>query len=511
MYDKEIADKAVGWFERYLKHTKGRWAGVPFKLLAWQANEIIRPLFGTVKKNGYRQYNTVYCEVSKKNGKSELAAGLALRLLFADHEPMAEIYGAAADRDQASIVFEVAAKMVEMNPILGRRCKVLHSTKRIIHNNGSFYRVLSADAYTKHGFNIHGVIFDELHAQPNRDLWDVLTEGAGDARTQPIIFAITTAGYDRTSICWEVHEYARKVKEGIIEDPTFLPIIYGADEEDDWRSPETWDKANPSLGVTIDVEKLENACRQAENNPAKENTFRRLRLNQWTRQETRYMPMTAWDASAGVVYEEDLIGETAYAGLDLATTTDIASYVLVFPDSDGCYDVLPRFFIPKEGLDNRATRDRQMLEQWVDQGLIEATPGQVIDYGFIRKRFEEDADKFYVKEIAFDRWGATQIVQDLEDAGFTVIQFGQGYASMNSPTRELLNLVLLKRMRHGNHPVLRWMADNVVVKTDPAGFIKPDKSKSTEKIDGIVALIMGLDRAIRHEGSVYNERGILTL
>lgn len=221
--------------------------------------------------------------------------------------------------------------------------------------------------------------------------------------------------------------------------------------------------------------------------------------------------MTAWDASAGVVYEEDLIGETAYAGLDLATTTDIASYVLVFPDSDGCYDVLPRFFIPKEGLDNRATRDRQMLEQWVDQGLIEATPGQVIDYGFIRKRFEEDADKFYVKEIAFDRWGATQIVQDLEDAGFTVIQFGQGYASMNSPTRELLNLVLLKRMRHGNHPVLRWMADNVVVKTDPAGFIKPDKSKSTEKIDGIVALIMGLDRAIRHEGSVYNERGILTL
>ena len=308
MFDKKRAQAAIDWFPRYLKHTKGKWAGQPFELLPWQ-QEIIGKLFGTVKKDGTRQYRTVYCEVPKKNGKSELAAGVALRLLFADSEPGAEIYSAAADREQASIVFHVAAEMVRMNKKLGQRCKVLDSTKRIIHNNGNIYRVLSADVHTKHGFNTHGVIFDELHAQPTRELWDVLTQGAGDARRQPVVFAITTAGYDRHSICWEIHEYARKVREGLIKDKTFLPVLFGAEENDDWADESIWQKVNPSLGVTIEVERVREHCKRAQDNPAEENLFRRLRLNQWVKQETRYIPMEAWNGCGGAVDETALEGK----------------------------------------------------------------------------------------------------------------------------------------------------------------------------------------------------------
>jgi len=469
-------------------------------------------LFGTLREDGYRQYNTVYVEIPKKQGKSELAAGIALRLLFADHEPMAEIYGAAADRDQASIVFEVAAKMVEMEPRLGRRCKVLHSTKRIIHNNGSFYRVLSADAYTKHGFNVHGVIFDELHTQPNRHLYDVLTEGSGDAREQPVIFAITTAGYDRNSICWEVHEYARKVKEGIIEDHTFLPVIYGVDTEDDWKDEKNWKAANPSLGVTTKLSTMREAFNKIEFIPAKQNVFRRLRLNQWTNQENRWLDMSAWDACDGVVDVKDLAGEGCYAGLDLASTTDIAALVLVFPDGEGNHSVLPFFFVPEDNMEAREANDSVPYRLWTDQGFIEATPGNVIDYRYIRKRINELGEIYHIKEIVFDRWGATEIIQNLDDDGFEVIQFGQGFASMAHPTRELLRLAIGGNLKHSGNPVLRWMADNMVVKQDPAGNVKPDKSKSSEKIDGMVALVMALDRAVRYEGgSAYDDRGILTI
>jgi len=243
--------EAIQWFEDYLIHTKGKWNGKPFKLLPWQ-KILVYKLFGTIKKNGYRQYNTVYVEIPKKNGKSSLAAGIALKLLFADGEPSAEIYGAAGDREQASIIFNIAARMVERNIDLGENCKILHATKRIIHNNSSFYRVLSAESHTKHGFNCHGIIFDELHVQPNRDLWDVLTQGAGDARRQPVFFAITTAGYDRNSICWEIHEYARQVRDGIIEDPTFLPVLYYAEEEADWKDQKVWESCNPSLSSLYD-------------------------------------------------------------------------------------------------------------------------------------------------------------------------------------------------------------------------------------------------------------------
>ena len=510
--NREAADRAVSFIER-LKHTKGKWAGVPFTLLPWQRDEIIRPLFGTLRSDGTRQYRTAYVEIPKKNGKSELAAGIALKLLFADKEPGAEIYSAAADRDQASIVFNVAAQMVRQSPALMGRCKIIDSQKRIvIPKTGSFYRVLSSDAFTKHGFNVHGVIFDELHAQPNRELWDVLTLGAGDARTQPLTFAITTAGYDRNSVCWEQHEYALKVLKGIIQDPTFLPVVYAAEEADDWEDEAVWKKANPSLGHTLDIERIREAYRKAKEMPALQNAFRRLRLNQWTQQETRWADISAWDATAGIVAPENLKGRHCYAGLDLASTMDIAALALVFP-GDGVFEVVMWFWIPEENMRERINRDRVPYDVWVRQGLVQATPGNVIDYGAIKHTIKTLAAEFEIQEIAFDRWGAVQISQDLDAEGFTMVPFGQGFASMSGPTKELLNLVLSKKFRHGGNPVLRWMADNMVVKQDPAGNVKPDKSKSTQKIDGMVALIMALDRAMRHQetGSVYDQRGIRTL
>lgn len=497
-----------------LKHTKGRWAGSPFKLLPWQRDFVTR-LFETRRPDGKRQYRTAYVEVPRKNGKTELAAAIALYLLFADKEPGAEIYSAAADRDQAAICFHAAAQMVRQSPGLSKRCKIIDSQKRIVVPTiGSFYRAISADAHTKHGFNAHGVIADELHAWPDRELWDVLATSMG-AREQPLMLAITTAGYDRHSICWEQHEYARKVADGIVDDPTFLPVLFAADEEDDWTSEATWRKANPSLGETIGLDFLRQECRKAQEIPAYENTFRRLYLNQWTRQESRYIPMHRWDECDAPVDPDALIGRRCYGGLDLASTTDVAAFVLVFPPEEdgGAYQVLPFFWVPEEGMLERSRRDRVPYDLWVRAGLIEATPGNVIDYGAILATIDRLAIKYDIAEIAFDRWGATRIVQDLEDRGMTVAQFGQGFASMSPPTKELLNLVLAGKLAHGGNPVLRWMADNMVVRQDPAGNVKPDKSKSTEKIDGMVALIMALDRALHYtqHGSVYAERGVLTL
>lgn len=495
-----------------MRHTKGKkWAGRPFLLEPWQKKHI-RNIFGTLNTDGNRQYRTVYFEVPRKNGKSELAAAIGLYLLFADDEPGAEIYSAACDTNQATIVFDIALGMVWQEPELAERCKIYESTKRIaIPEKDSFYRVLSAEHKTKHGFNAHGVIFDELHGQPNRELWDVLTTSGG-TRTQPLTFAITTAGYDQNSICYEQHKYAEDILNGIAEDPTFYPVIFSAPKKADWTDEKVWHKCNPALGSFRDIREMRSLCNKAKLVPALQNTFRRLYLNQWTSQRERWLDIAIWDASAGEVYEEDLRGEIAYGGLDLASTVDIASLGLVFPDDEDCYDLLPKFWIPEDGMRERSKRDGVPYETWVEQGLITATPGNVIDYRWIRKDINEFGEKYHIKEIAFDRWGATELIQYLEDDGFTLIMFVQGFSSFAMPTKELLALTLAKRIRHGGNPVLRWMADNMVVKQDPAGNLKPDKEKAKQKIDGIVAMIMGLDRAIRNEGkSVYETRGLRSL
>ena len=513
MFDEAKAQRAVE-FIRCLKHTKGRWRGQPFDLLPWQET-IIRDVFGTVKEDGYRQYNTAYVEIPKKNGKSELAAGVALYMTCGDNEGGAEVYGCASDRQQASIVFDVAVDMVEQCPALKKRIKPVMSVKRLVYKpTNSFYQVLSAEAYTKHGLNVHAVIFDELHSQPNRELFDVMTKGSGDARTQPLFFLITTAGTDRHSVCFEQHQKAEDILCGRKIDPTFYPVIYGASDDADWTSEEVWYQANPSLGHTIDISKVRNACLSARDNPAEENIFRQLRLNQWVKQSTRWMQMEKWDACGFPVDERELLGRECYGGLDLSSSIDITAFVLVFPPRDDTekYIFLPYFWIPEENMVRRVRRDHVPYDVWEKQGFLETTEGDVIHYGFIENFIDNLGKKFHIKEIAFDRWGAVQMVQNLEGLGFTVVPFGQGFKDMSPPSKRLMELVLERNVAHGGHPVLRWMMDNIFVRTDPAGNIKPDEEKSTEKIDGAVAAIMALDRAVRHggsTGSVYDERGIL--
>ena len=513
-YDKSAADYAVAFIEN-LCHTKGTWAGKPFELIDWQ-EQIIRDLFGMLKPNGYRQFNTAYIEIPKKQGKSELAAAVALLLTCGDGEERAEVYGCAADRQQAAIVFDVAADMVRMCPALSKRVKILASQKRLIYTpTNSFYQVLSAEAYSKHGFNIHGVVFDELHTQPNRKLFDVMTKGSGDARMQPLYFLITTAGTDTHSICYETHQKAKDIIEGRKIDPTFYPVIYGADESDDWTDPKVWKKANPSLDITVGIDKVKAACDSAKQNPGEENAFRQLRLNQWVKQAVRWMPMEKWDKCAFSVDEDELEGRVCYGGLDLSSTTDITSFVLVFPplDEEDKYIILPYFWIPEDNLTLRVNRDHVPYDVWERQGCLQTTEGNVVHYGFIEQFIERLGERFNIREIAFDRWGAVQMVQNLESMGFTVVPFGQGFKDMSPPTKELMKLVLEQKIAHGSHPVLRWNMDNIYIRTDPAGNIKADKEKSTEKIDGAVATIMALDRAIRcgndHGASVYDERGIL--
>ena len=358
-------------------------------------------------------------------------------------------------------------------------------------------------------------MFDELHAQPNRALYDVMTHGSGDARKQPLFFLITTAGTDRNSICWEVHQKAEDVMNGKKIDKTFYPVIYGISEMDDWSDESNWYKANPSLDVTVDVEKLRTAYESAKENPAEENLFRQLRLNQWVKQSVRWMPMDKWDECAFDIDIDSLAGRECFGGLDLASTTDVTAFVLVFPPrhDEEKYIVIPYFWIPEETLELRVRRDHVPYDVWKRQGSVMTTEGNVIHYGFIENFIEELGKKYHIKEIAFDRWGAVQMVQNLEGMGFVVVPFGQGYKDMSPPTKELMKLTLEKRIAHGGNEPLRWMMDNIFVRTDPAGNIKADKQKSTEKIDGAIATIMAIDRAIRHQDktSVYNSRGILIL
>lgn len=499
------ADRPVE-FIRQLKHTKTRWAGVPFNLLPWQELEVVRPLFGTLRQDGSRQYRTAYIEVPRKNGKSELAAALALYLLVADSEPGGEVYLSAADRDQASLVFAACAYMVRTS-VLSKWLKVVDSTKRIIVTKGvcagSFLRAIPADAAGSHGFNASAVIMDEVHVQPNRDLWDVLSTSMG-ARSQPLMIGITTAGYDRNSLCWELHEYARQIKEGVIDDPSFLPVIYGAGADDDWQSEATWAKANPSLNVIVPVDFYRAEHKKAEEMPAYENTFRRLYLDQWTSQSARWLPMQAWDESAGPpMPEEAFAGKPCYAGLDLSQTRDLTAFEMVFPpESEGePYRVLSRMWIPEENVASSSRRDRAPYDQWVKDGLLLTTPGNTIDYESIQRQIRADSIRFGLIEVAFDPTYAWQMAQNLQSMGLTMISFRQGFQTMAPATADLLALVRKRQLQHGGHAILRWMADNVVVEQDASGAWKPSKRKSTQRIDGIVALIMGLDRALRHENS----------
>lgn len=314
-----------------------------------------------------------------------------------------------------------------------------------------------------------------------------------------------------------MHQKAEDILERRKSDPTFYPVIYGAKEEDDWTDPKVWKQANPSLGTTIKIDRVEASCESAKQNPAEENSFRQLRSNQWVKQSIRWMPMAKWDAYAFPVDAESLRGRICYGGLNLSSTTDLTAFVLVFPpdDEEDKYSVLPYFWMPRDNMELRIRRDLVQYDLWEKEGHLLTTEGNVVHYGFIEKFIEELNERYNIQEIAFDRWGAVQMVQNLEGMGFTVVSFGQGFKDMSPPTKELMKLALEEKLAHAGHPVLRWMMDNIFIRTDPVGNIKPDKEKSTERIDGAVAMIMALDRALRNGGqranSVYDERGLLIL
>ena len=515
-FDERKAQRVVRFIEA-LRHTKGEFHGQPFRLLPWQ-EKIIRDVFGTVRDDDptMRQYTTAYIEIPKKNGKSELGAAIALNMLINDDEWKAEVYSCASDRQQAAIVFDVAVDMVRQSPALMKRVKIIPSTRRMIYQpTGSIYQVLSSEVATKHGLNVSACIFDELHTQPTRALYDVMTQGSGDARRQPLWFFLTTAGTDRNSICWEVHQKALDILEGRKNDPRFYPVLFGLPDEADWTSEENWYRANPSLDHTITIDKVRDAFRKAQETPADENQFRQLRLNQWVKQSVRWMPMDKWDECGGVVDPYALEGRACYAGLDLSSTSDLTALVLVFPPTseDEPYIALPFFWLPEETLYLRVRRDHVPYDQWAKRGFIQTTEGNVVHYGFIERFICELGERYDIREIAHDRWNATMMVQTLEDDGFTMVPFGQGFKDMSPPTKELMRLVLEHRLCHGGHPVLRWNMDNAFVRTDPAGNLKLDKEKSTEKVDGAVALVMALDRAMKNQGgdSVYNHRGLIVL
>ena len=456
------------------------------------------------------------CRNRQEKGKSELAAAIALYLLYADGEPSAEMYGAAADRQQASIVFDVANQIASMSPALMKRSKIMTATKRIVnYSNAGFYQVLSAEVGTKHGLNVSGLVFDELHAQPNRKLYDVLTKGSGDAREQPLFFIITTAGTDKNSICYELHTKAKDILTGRKIDHTFYPVVYGLEPDEDWHDERNWYKANPSLGHTIKVERMREAYNEALQNPAEENVFRQLRMNTWVNSAVAWIPEHIYDKGNTAIDMDSLLGRECYGGLDLSSTSDITAFILIFPPrtDDEKYIILPYFWLPEDTLGLRVRRDHVPYDVWRKQGYLNVTEGNVIHYSFIEKFIEGLGKKYNIKEIGVDRWNATQMIQNLEDLGFTMVPIGMGFKDMSPPTKEFYKLLLEGKIAHGGNPVLSWMAGNVVVETDAAENIKPTKAKSTEKIDGIVAAIMSLDRCIRNQmsqqGSVYDDRPLI--
>lgn len=502
------AQRAVDVFEQLLVHTKGRWARQPFILGPWQRRDIVVPLFGTVEwstdwRRWVRSYRTAWIELARKNGKSELLAGFAIVLFCADDEEGAEVYGCARDREQARVVYDVAERMVDLSPVLSRRLKVYRQTKRLVdERTGSFYQVVAADAAGNLGLNPHGVIFDEVLTQPSRDLWDAFETATG-TREQPLMVAATTAGDDPVGLCATEHDYTERVLRQPHLDRRRFGYIRNTPRDADPFDPKTWAFANPALGQFKSRQAMRDDANKAKHNPAALKAFKQFQLNMWgTSALTAWMDLQVWDETAGLVRVEDLVGRPAFAGLDLASSTDLAAWCVTVPtepDDEGVrsFDALWRIWAPEARRTALDERTGAQASVWEREGFLRFTEGDVIDYQAILADIDEDARRFDITEVAYDRWGMTQLSQDLTDAGLLVVPMGQGFASMSPPTKEWERLIRQRLYRHGGNPVMRWMIDNVRVRTDPAGNVKIDKGKSADKVDGAIAAVMALDRALR--------------
>ena len=515
MHDKDRALEPIE-FIQMLKAVDDFY-GQPFLLLDWQY-EILWDVYGTVKSDGYRQYRYSYLEVPKKNGKTSLIAAIALYHLVCDG-PGGQIYCCAADRGQAELVYKAASGMREQNSDLEDMLKLVDSKKEIKNTlTGTTLKVLSAEAYTKHGLNPTVVIFDELHAQPNRNLWDVMTFGAGAARKEPIWWVITTAGDDpdRHSIGWEIHEYARKVSEGEMGDPSWYVKIYNAPEDADIFDEDTWFKANPSLGKTINIESVRQEALHAKNSDSAERLFRWLRLNQWiATKQTTWLPLTLWDSSNGDWSHSDLVGKKCYMGLDLSSTTDLTAVAILFPPQDGINDWRAIFeaWIPEEKMKERITRDKVPYDKWVRDKYLHATPGNAVDYDFVEAKIIALSKQYDVQYLCTDPWNSRMLTQRLEKADIETIEVPQTMGGMTPGMKEFERLIRRNLFTHEKNPVARWCFGNIKVAVDGNENIKPMKNKSIDRIDLIVALINAMNIAIRFQDStsVYESQDVRTV
>lgn len=514
-HDETKSNKIINFIERVCTHVKGDLANQPFLLEDWQ-KEFIHNMFGTMNKTGLRQYRTSYVQIPRKNGKSNLSAAIALAILFVEKEQGAEIYCCASSRDQAKIVFEVCKQMVRNSAILTKNCKTFQNSI-VLNGTNSFLKAVAADAGLLHGANASAVIYDELHTAKNRDLWDVMATSMG-ARSQPLMIAITTAGvFDTNSICHELYSYGKRVEEGVIEDDTFLPLIYEADPDDDIHDPKVWRKANPNFGISIKPEYFEKMAREAKTLPSSEIAFRQLHLNQWVNSLASWITDDEWMKSAGNVDLEQLKGRKAYAGLDLAAVEDVTAFVLAFPMDDESIKIVPFLFVSEAAVERRRNQTGGSYDKFVSAGELIVTEGNSTDYAVIERKIKECAEIFDIQSVAFDRWNSNSLVQQLTDAGIEMDPFGQGFISMTAPIKNAEILVKKRLLHHGGHGMMRWMAANVVTKKDDAENVKFSKSKAGDKIDGIIAMIMALGEMMTMEGkdmtgtSTYESQGIRML
>lgn len=495
-FDEQAGQRVINFVEKFCRQSKGEYAGKALELIPWQ-KEFLSRLYGWRRPDKTRRYRHAGVWVAKKNGKTTLMSALALYHLLADGEPGAEVYIIANDVQQASICFSESANMVEQSPMLAKRLEVLRSTKRIIHpQSKSLYRAMSSEKAGKHGYNSSCLIFDELAFQKDRELWDILRYSTA-FRKQPLTLTISTAGYDRDGIGYEQYEYAKSVASGEIQDLHFLPLIFEAQAEDDWTAEPTWRKANPSLGYTIPVQDFQEAVEEAKSEPRKESNFLALRLNRWVGSADQWISCDDWQQCKTEINEDDLQGRDCFIGLDLARRHDLASYVLIFP-VDGDYYLVPRFFLPKDLAQRKEHCDKVPYLLWARQGHVTLTDGNVIDYSFIREAVRRDAKKFNIVELGYDPHGAELLCNQqlcMEDNIF-VVEVRQGIITMAQPSLQFARLLKEKRIKHNGNPCLTWNANNVTVRTDPNGNIIPDKKHGTSRIDGIVAAIIGLSRAL---------------
>ncbi len=511
-FDLKAAERPGKFFKQFLRHSKGEWAGKPFELLEWQQKDLIMPVFGWKKPDGNRRFQKVYCEISKKNGKSTIGAGIGLYMLAGDGEGGAEIYSAATDQAQAGIVHGEAINMVRASSALNSSLEINKSTKNIsYHDTNSFYRALSAESESKEGLNAHCIIIDELHVWKGRKLWDAL-KYAFAARRHGLLFVITTAGSDMLSVCREQHDYAHAIIDGTIKDDirTF-GYIRAAGPEDDWTARETWYKANPSLGVTIKEDDFAADVKEAQKSLTTQSAFKRYRLNVWATAVNPWLKIESWNACKESFTAKDLEGRVCFGGLDLSRSDDLSSLVLVFPDGEDRFMLLPYFWLPESTIQNQDKPE--LYRVWAREKLIEVTDGNVCDYAFIQSRIEEIGQKFQLKEFAFDPWGPAEPMAQALKTAYNIdgIKFPQTISNFSAPTSELERLILGKKLAHNGHPILTWQAGNVAIK-EFNGNIRPVKPMNgdAKKIDGIVAAIMGLARAKLSNDfvSVYEAGGV---